>query len=223
MANRPVLYLALAIWTASAAHAAPIDPEFRPDGSVRVAGEVFANREAFYRSATFQNSGARCGTPDPDPMTLALLAPSDCSENGTVINPTYNDNRTLIIQVVFHVVKNAAGSGNLTPALIQSQMVILNEDFEALANTPGTNTKVHFVLAKFDPTGKPTNGIDVVVNNTYFTEGPGGGPSAMKTALRWDPSKYLNIYTNQLPGGLLGYATFPFESAGTATDGVVLL
>ncbi|MGE3544201.1 MAG: M43 family zinc metalloprotease, partial [Kofleriaceae bacterium] len=49
-----------------------------------------------------------------------------------------------------------------------------------------------------------------------------GAPNPMKEALAWDPTRYLNIYTNDA-AGYLGYATFPEESAGTTDDGVVLV
>jgi hypothetical protein len=45
-----------------------------------------------------------------------------------------------------------------------------------------------------------------------------------KTALGADPKRNLNIYTANLPGGLLGWARFPWELAGNPiNDGVVLL
>jgi hypothetical protein len=77
------------------------------------------------------------------------------------------------------------------------------------------------VLAKFDPDGRPTTGIEVVTNDAYFAD-PGSGPSPMKTALGWDTTRYVNIYTNDA-AGYLGYATVPQTHAGTVQDGVVLL
>jgi hypothetical protein len=45
----------------------------------------------------------------------------------------------------------------------------------------------------------------------------------MKRALKWDPTRFFNIYTNNAGGGgILGYATFPAEEAGGPEDGVVL-
>jgi hypothetical protein len=152
---------------------------------------------------------------------MELISPSDCGLNSTAINQDYNDNRTLVIPVVFHVIKKTDGTGNISPAMIQSQIDILNEDFNAMSNTPGamgTNAKLQFVLAKLDPMGNPTTGIDVVTSNTYFNDGGG----AVKRALKWDPTRYLNIYTNNPGSGLLGYATFPAEEAGGPEDGVVL-
>jgi hypothetical protein len=197
-------------------------PHYRADGSVKVGTQVFPTRYAYATSKLFQDSGARCGTPEPP--AVAEASPSDCGYQNTVINPEYDDDRTFVIQVVFHVVKQNATVGNVTPALINSQMEILNEDFQALAGTPGSaghNVKLEFVLAKFDPAGLPTSGIEVVTNATWFNDNAGG--DAMKTALNWDPTRYLNIYTNDA-AGYLGYATFPSGGgAGGSHDGVVML
>lgn len=224
---------------ASAAHAdsphrTPTDRvEYRADGTVHLGGQVFANREAYYRSPAFRESGARCGNHDHVPSPAALIAPSDCALNKTTINSDYSDNRTLVIQVVFHVIQRTDGRGAISPALIQSQMDILNEDFNALAGTPGSmgsNAQLQFVLAKFDPQGNPTTGINVVTSNQYFNDPGSSGGNPMKRAINWDPARYLNIYTNDA-AGLLGYATFPaeddprnpYDGAGGAEDGVVLL
>ena len=206
---------------------ASADVDYRNDGSVRFGNKVFATREAYHTSAEFIESGARCGTPAKDPAIMELIAASDCGMNSTTINPDYVDGRTLVIPVVFHVIQKTDGTtGKISPALIQSQVDILNEDYNAMAGTNGamgTNAKIQFVLAKLDPQGNPTTGIDVVTNNTYFNDPGSSGQNAMKRALKWDPTKYLNIYTNDAGGGgILGYATFPQEEAGGPEDGVVL-
>jgi hypothetical protein len=200
-------------------------PDYRDDGSVRLGQKVFPNLAAYYASPEFQQSGARCGTADMPAIDPSAFAAADCSFTSTTINPLYNDNRVIVIQVVFHVIKKTNGMGDLTPALIQSQIDVLNEDFGAVMGTPGapgTNTKVQFVLAKFAPNGQPTTGIEVVTNDSYFVDPGPGAANPMKTALRWDTTKYFNIYTNDAAGNL-GYATFPQQDAGQIQDGVVLL
>jgi hypothetical protein len=226
-------HLAASLVTASlvlatgAAHASPIgDVDYRADGSVRVGSQVFATREAFHQSQLFIDSGARCGTPATSADVMNLISPSDCGGNSTTINQDYNDNRTLVIPVVFHVIKKTDGTGDISQALIDSQIAILNEDFNALAGTPGsmgTNAKIQFVLAKLDPSGNPTTGVEIVVNNTYFADPGSSGTNTMKRALKWDPTRFFNIYTNNAGGGgILGYATFPSQEAGGPEDGVVL-
>jgi hypothetical protein len=200
-------------------------PDYRADGSVRLGAEVFPTRAAYYASPAFQDSGARCGTSHVPAVDPSELIPADCSFTRTTINPLYNDNRVIIIQVVFHVIKRSNGTGDVPPALIQSQIDVLNEDFGALPGTPGapgTNTQFKFVLAKFDPNGQPTTGINYVTNDAYFVDPGPGAANAMKMALRWDTTRYFNIYSNDASGAL-GYATFPQEDAGTYQDGVVLL
>ena len=165
-----------------------------------------------------------CGTVTPQ---VSFLAPSDCDLGRTVINGEYEDGRTLVVQVVFHVIETTSGLGALTEDHIRSQIDILNEDFQGIVGTPGeggANSQIQFALARFDPAGNPTNGIDRVVSNTFFTD-PGAGSfnNDMKIALNWDPTRYLNIYTNDCAQGLLGYATFPATEAGDTQDGVVLL
>jgi len=201
-------------------------PRYLPDGSVRLGTQTFATAQDYFRSDAFRAQG-RCGSePEPEPAGFApLVAPTDCAMNKTLINADYDDNRVLVIQVVFHVIKQVDGVGDIAPELIRSQIEILNEDFNAIANTPGAagaNAKVKFVLARFDPQGQPTTGIEVVTSDAYFADPGSGGSNPMKTALNWDPTRYLNIYTNDAHG-LLGYATFPQQSAGTSRDGVVVL
>ncbi|MGE0869552.1 MAG: M43 family zinc metalloprotease [Kofleriaceae bacterium] len=191
---------------------------------------MFASPNELYASPAFRESGRRCGSPDQlltrvntvDP--LGLRAPTDCTLSQTTINPDYNDPQVYVVQVVFHIIKRTDGTGDIPEALIHSQIEVLNEDFNALVGTrggEGTNTKLQFVLAKRDPQGQPTTGIEVITNDTWFND-PGGAPNPMKEALAWDPTRYLNIYTNDA-AGYLGYATFPEESAGTKDDGVVLV
>ncbi|HLL20694.1 MAG TPA: hypothetical protein VK427_01110 [Kofleriaceae bacterium] len=166
--------------------------------------------------------GRRCGS-DRIPKQVRA-APTDCSFTSTSIKPEYAADSTFTIPVVFHVIQKTDGTGAIDESLIHSQIEVLNEDFDALAGTPGANGnagKIRFVLASKDPQGNPTNGIEYVTNNSYFTD-PGSGLSPMKQALNWDPANYFNIYTNDA-NGALGYATFPSESAADQEDGVVLL
>lgn len=135
------------------------------------------------------------------------------------------------IPVVFHVVYNTAAQ-NISDALINAQIAQLNADFARLnsdANqTPGlfqgvaANTEIQFCLAQRDPSGNPTTGIvrrQTTVtsfssnDNVKYTSS--GGSNA------WPRDSYLNIWTANLSGGLLGYAQFPGGAA--ATDGVVVL
>lgn len=146
------------------------------------------------------------------------------------------------IPVVIHIIHNGdcLGTGeNITDAQAISQIQVMNEDYRRMAGTNGgANTtglavdcEINFVLAKRDPSGNPTNGIDRVVTTTDSYDN--AATEAVKAATIWDPTKYLNMWTVRFGGdmdGVLGYAQFPVGSglsgipAGTTTantDGVV--
>lgn len=118
--------------------------------------------------------------------------------NGSVVIPTY-----------FHVINKGTGvaNGDITAAMITDQMNVLNA---AYANTPFT-----FTLTATDRT----------TNATWYNLASGSSAErAMKTALRKGGKNALNIYSANLSGGLLGWATFPSSYASSPSmDGVVIL
>jgi hypothetical protein len=147
---------------------------------------------------------------------------------------------TYDIPVVVHIIHNgeAVGSGtNLSVAQIQSQIDVLNEDYQRLnddrVNTPAEfaavagSIDVNFTLAKQDPEGLPTTGI-VRVQGTQtewvFDQGP-----EFKALSYWPAEDYLNIWVVQLADDFLGFAQFPITTLpgtdgpyGRLTDGVVI-
>ncbi len=137
----------------------------------------------------------------------------------------------ITIPVVVHVLYNTSAQ-NISDAKVQAQINQLNLDFARMnsdaSNTPSAftgaaaNTQIQFCLAQRDPNGGPTNGIihkqttvTSFSSNDYVKYNANGGDNA------WPSSGYLNIWSCNLGGGLLGYAQFPGGAA--ATDGVVLL
>ena len=135
------------------------------------------------------------------------------------------------IPVVFHVVWRTTAE-NLSDAQIQAQLNQLNADFARLnsdANqTPSiftgvaANTEVQFCLAQRDPSGNPTTGIvRRQTTVTSFSSNDAVKYTANGGSNAWPRDSYLNIWTCNLGGGLLGYAQFPGGTA--ATDGVVVL
>lgn len=162
--------------------------------------------------------------------------------SGSSTERTLND--VYYIPVVVHVIHDgeAIGTGsNISNAQIQDQIDVLNEDFRKKIGTPGYNTnpvgadtKIEFVLAKRNPAGGPTSGINRVDRNAQgWTAPPYSNTyidNTIKPATIWNPDEYLNMWTVSLSGGLLGYAQFPESplvgmgcGAATAnTDGVVM-
>lgn len=126
----------------------------------------------------------------------------------------------ITIPVVVHVVHSGQAIGtapNTTDAQIQSQITVLNQDFRKILGTPGgestnpvaADVEIEFVLAKQDPNGNPTNGIDRV----NFPQ-PSWSETEIETILKpatiWDPALYLNMWSLKFTrNDLLGYAQFP--------------
>ena len=128
-----------------------------------------------------------------------------------MINSEYYISNTITIPVVFHIITNLDGTGDIDDSLIISQVEILNEDFGALNGTPGApgfDTRVRFELA----------GITRTANRNWFNDRQ---ENNYKEATGWDRDAYLNIWTNTA-SGYLGYAYLPDGSAGAVYDGVVL-
>ena len=194
----------------------------RPDGKVVAGGVVYDSWSAFLQSDYFQANGLRCGTRPPQGGLLD--DPADCSLYRTNPLEQYDPSVQLYrIAVVVHVLENSAGTqGHLSEPQVQSQIDIFNEDFLALPGTNGANgtdVQIQFFLADQDPSGNPTNGITYSQNDQWFND-----QGDYYNQLAWDPHRYLNIYTADLGGGLLGYvAFFPQQGGvGSAPDRVMV-
>lgn len=120
------------------------------------------------------------------------------------------------IPVAFHVIYTVDFFGNavglLTEAEVEAQVAALsaaypNLDFDLVRNANGDPVSITY-----------TNNSD-----WFYGMAPGSPQEAQaKLALRWDPTRYLNVYTCQ-GGGLLGWATFPWElRSNPNNDGVVI-
>ena len=110
------------------------------------------------------------------------------------------------IDVAFHVIHDG-NSGLLSSGEINSQMNVLNSAFS------GTGFSFNLALTTYTD------------NASWFNMGYNStAESQAKSALQVDPQTHLNVYTANLSGGLLGWATFPSSLSSNPTDdGVVLL
>jgi hypothetical protein len=196
---------------------------------ITVDGKVFPSWSEFFQSDHFKQNGKRCGTPDF--VDGADFPPSDCSLGSTnPFPPEYAPGEVCEIPTVIHILHSATGQGNISDELARSQIDILNEDYRALAGTPGapgTDVTVQFVLPTVDPEGNPSTGITRTANEFWFADQLDPLNGNYWETLSWDPHRYLNIYTN-LPmgagGAILGYVPFfPQEGAGSPEDRVVCL
>jgi hypothetical protein len=168
------------------------------------------------------------------------LAPLVKKQTAARTNSKTAASSIITIPVVVHVIHSGQAIGtapNITDAQVQSQITVLNQDYRKMLGTPGYNTnpvgadiEIEFVLAKVDPNGNPTNGIDRV-NMCQSSWYPEEIEATVKPSTIWDPTQYLNMWTVKFtPLDLLGYAQPPNASGlpglssngGDAnTDGVV--
>lgn len=152
-------------------------------------------------------------------------------------NPLENTSQSggiIYIPVVVHVIHNGDAYGvneNITDEQVESQITVMNQDYRKMLGTPGYNTnpvgadiQIEFVLAKVDPNGNPTNGIDRVnMCQSYWDMTT--ADETLKPATIWNPTQYMNMWSVNFGGDdatTLGYAQFPSTGFSTAnTDGVV--
>jgi hypothetical protein len=161
---------------------------------------------------------------DPGAASALQLAASDCSLASTVPGPAWEPNALLRIPVVVHVIADSnCTTGNVTDAAVASQIAVLNEDFRAKAGSrgaAGVDTRIEFFLATRNPRGAPTTGIDRRCNATWHRD-----RGDYWLSIAWDPTRYLNLYTNNANGSR-GYVPFlpadPAGSVGQTRDRVVI-
>ena len=150
-------------------------------------------------------------------------------------------NAVITIPVVVHVIHNGDIIGadeNIFDEQVISQIRVLNEDFRRRASTPGFNinpvgadVEIEFALARRDPAGVLSNGINRV-SLTQANWSLEDIDAIVKPQTQWNPEKYLNIWVVKFSDEtVLGYAQFPSQSRLTginsnggaaATDGVVI-
>lgn len=150
-----------------------------------------------------------------------------------VIHQLKNGDTTIIVPVVFHVV-HRYGNENISDQQIYRQVHILNEDFQKLnADTADVvpyfvdrvgNANIKFELARFDPFGNCSNGINRY--DSFETE-TGDDYSKLNP---WPRTRYLNVWVTRsipssTPGSIVaGYAYLPSSVEGTGfwRDGIII-
>jgi hypothetical protein len=153
---------------------------------------------------------SKCGTRQPTDdevaasQTLERIGSSNAAP-GSVNVPVY-----------YHVIRSASGAGDVSLTNINRQIDVLNAAYAGADGGGGhTDTPFRFVL----------QGVTRTNNDTWYTMSPGStAERAAKSALRQGGSDTLNIYSANIGGGLLGWATFPSDyRKKPSQDGVVIL
>src|ERR1035437_2938467 len=128
-----------------------------------------------------------------------------------------------IIPIVFHVI-HEYGPENISDQTIYAEVTTLNRDYKGMDAQISqvisqfvpiiANCNFEFRLAKIDPQGNCTSGIDRVYSNrtNYGDE--------FSKLNSWDRSKYLNVWVvkkigqDPSPTQILAYAHFPSDVEG---------
>lgn len=196
----------------------PYMQQLRNEGKLRQTDEQFERWMAFKRQSWRSNQ----------------RIPNE--RNKQTQGPSYQ------IPVVVHIIHNgeAIGSGtNISDAQILSQIEVINKDFKRLntdaVNTPAEfqplagNMDIEFILARRDPNGLPTTGINRVQGTkTSWTMGDN---AIFKALSYWNANDYLNIWVVRFTRSTIGYAQFPvseleglenYRDGLAATDGVAI-
>lgn len=163
--------------------------------TVQVGDTRFANNDAFL------NSGMRCGTRTPSDDEREAIAADFLSRRADTVSPLA---ATITVPVAFHVITNAAKTiGNVTDQQLQAQVDAMNVGY--------SQCNVQFTLGPVDR---------VADEECYQFK----DEAKCKNRTQVDPKVYLNFWTADLTGGLLGYATFPWSLATSpGLDGIVVL
>ena len=112
----------------------------------------------------------------------------------------------ITIPVVVHVIHSGQAVGvapNITDAQALSQITAMNNDYRRAAGTRGANTSavgadtmIQFALAKQDPNGNPTNGVNHV-NLCQKSWSTTEINNVVKPTTIWDTMSYLNMWSVQ--------------------------
>lgn len=174
-----------------------------------IEGRSFVSQEAFV------DAGLRCGTPHVDEDRAAEIDAQVAVRlggHGTTRMPGSPPSAARtggVINVYVHVINNGSGiaNGNVPDSQIANQIAVLN--------------------AAYASTGWSFNHVSTlrVTNAAWYTMGMGSTAEAQaKGALRQGTAVDLNIYTANIGGGLLGWATFPADFVrNPVNDGIVIL
>jgi len=151
-----------------------------------------------------ENGIIRCATIDEEALQYEALHPNELGDPSEHMLRGFATGG--VINVYWHSITNSSGQGGATSQQINDQIAVLNNAY--------ASTGWSFSLQS----------VDTTANNSWYTTTGGTSESQMKNALRQGSADDLNIYSNNMGGGLLGWATFPSSyTSSPKLDGVVIL
>lgn len=147
----------------------------------------------------------------------------NASKSGIEQAPGRSD---FVLPVVVHIIHNG-GSENISDVQALRAIDYLNQAFRNTAlydSTDGVDTRIQFCLAKKNPQGQATSGINRV--QSALTDLDLSQDLTVKNLSRWDPTCYVNIWVvkticSQGSCNIGGYAYLP-SAHGKAFDGIVV-
>ncbi len=148
-----------------------------------------------------------CATIEPDAIRMAEID-QEVTDFMAAQGPQALAQAHAPIAVHVHRIHDSSGAGGaVTSSQINNQIKVLNDAYASAGWS--------FVLASTDDSN----------NTSWYTATDGTtAEKQMKTALRIGGAADLNLYTNNMGGGLLGWATFPSDyRRSPSMDGVVVL
>lgn len=154
----------------------------------------------------------RCGTTSPghlSPVEIEFALKANSRVNKATAG-------VKVIPVAVNVIYSFNGDPhNISDAVVESQMTVLNEDFRGVSG--GIDTEIEFCLA----------GINRVLYADLMNFDRQLNDSQLKDSIQEDPSRFLNVWvvgsiTDTIPG-TKAYATFPNHFAQhPELDGIVI-
>lgn len=129
------------------------------------------------------------------------------------------------LPVVVHIIHNN-GHENISNQQVATAIAQLNNGFQH--NESGIDMQFSFCLAKQDPNGNPSSGINRI-QSTLTSDTLETDDHSLKQLSTWDPTRYINVwvvksinsYTVGIGQRISGYATMPV-SYGSIDDGIVV-
>lgn len=133
---------------------------------------------------------------------------------------------TITIPVVFHVF-HTYGSERISEAQIRDAIRIINEDFQnrnADSNSVSApfrpivgRPQIRFRLAKRDPNGRCTKGVNYINSPLHTSAGEN-----LKSVISWDTRRYLNFWVcSNIASGAAAYAYYPGTAPSQSAEGIV--